>query len=79
MGLYVLVMRGVDGLPDEVRYSDRPLHVGSRLPLNGRDWVVTAVEDTEGRLVDPSGALVIARYICTRADRLAGKVGRVRG
>ena len=76
MSLYVLVMRGADGLPDEVRYSDRPLHVGGRLPLNGRDWVVTAVEDTEGRLVDPSGAPVTARYICTRADRLTGSVGR---
>jgi hypothetical protein len=79
MSLYVLVMRRANGLPDEVRYHDRPLNVGSLMSLNGRDWVVTAVEDTEGRLVDPSGAPVIARYICTRADRLAGKVGRVRG
>jgi len=72
MGLYVLVMRGANGLPDEIRYSDRPLNVGSRLRVNSRGWVVTDVENTEGRLVDPSGAPVIARYICTRADRIAG-------
>jgi len=76
MGLYVLVMQGANGLPDEIRYSDRPLKVGSRLPLNGRDWVVTDVEDTKGRLVDPSGAPVAARYICTRADRLSTQVAR---
>jgi hypothetical protein len=72
MSLYVLVMRRGDDLPDEIRFHDRPLTVSSRVSVGGRDWVVTAVEDTKGTLRDPSGAEVTARYICARADRLSG-------
>jgi len=70
LGLYVLLLRGSDGVPDEVRYHDRPLRVGRPVRVDGRAWIVKTVENTAGRLLDPSGAEVRARYICARADRV---------
>jgi len=68
MSLYVLVLRGADGMPDEVRYHDRPLEVGHLVRLSGRDWFVASGEDVDGRVLDPSGAEISAHYICHRAD-----------
>jgi hypothetical protein len=66
MSLYLLDMRGRDGKPDEVRYHDRPLRVGEAVDLNGKLWTVAKAEDTAGRLLDPSGASITARYVCQR-------------
>ena len=68
MSLYVLLLRKGDGLSDEIRYHDRPLKVGDPVRVDGSGWVVSAIEDTAGRLLDPSGAEVSALYTCTRAD-----------
>jgi hypothetical protein len=69
MSLYVLVLRGSDDGPDEVRYHDRPLTVGRPVHIDGRAWIVETAEETAGRLLDPSGAGVSARYICIHTDR----------
>ena len=66
MSLYLLVMRGRDGVPDEVRYHDRPLRVGEAVDVNGKLWLVAEAEDTAGQLLDPSGASIAARYVCQR-------------
>ena len=66
MSLYMLVMRGQEGVPDEVRYHDRPLRVGQAVDVNGKLWLVSEAEDTAGRLQHPSGAPITARYLCLR-------------
>jgi hypothetical protein len=36
--------------------------------VDGREWIVTAVDDTDCHLLAPGGAEVSARYVCKRAD-----------
>jgi hypothetical protein len=66
MSLYQLVMRRRDGVPDEVRYHDRPLKVGQVVDIGGKLWIVADAKDTTGRLQDPSGASITARYVLAR-------------
>ena len=76
MSLYLLVMRGRDGVPDEVRYHDRPLNIGQAVDIDGKLWIVAESEDTTGRLQDPSGASITTRYVCQRQQRTSPAVRR---
>jgi hypothetical protein len=59
--MYEIVLRFADH--DEVRLTDRRVHIGERLTIDGSSWVVQRIEP-------PRNPLAILTYIClpSRSD-----------
>jgi hypothetical protein len=64
MAVYEVILRFQDR--EEVRLTDRALEVGTRLEIEGAEWLVESEEAQDG--------LEAARYICVEPRRRSRKL-----